>query len=170
MPLDRLPCPAVPGDPDEPPTRTLVRKSKDAWYVTLAGVQHRLAKGEGNKEEAYEAFYRLMAMEGRTPPKQVTLGELCVRFREWSKGEHADLDRRVVSGAPPVADRLQGLHQAEGGRADAVPRLGVARVPQARAEHQAGGDHRREEPLLVGGRRTAGCRTTTRSGTWSVRR
>ncbi len=65
------------------------RKSKDAWYVTLAGVQHRLAKGEGSKDEAFEAFYRLMAVEGRTPPKQVTLGEMCVRFREWSRGEHA---------------------------------------------------------------------------------
>jgi integrase len=49
-----------------------------------------IPKGEGNKEEAYEAFYRLMALEGRTPAKHVTLGELCVRFREFSKGEHAE--------------------------------------------------------------------------------
>lgn len=65
-------------------------EKKDAWWVWIGGKQKMLAKGKENKEGAYEAFYKLMAEDGRTPPpKDLTLGELVAKFRVWSEGEHA---------------------------------------------------------------------------------
>lgn len=68
------------------------RKQTDSWYVCLNGTQVPLdVKGLENKDAAFEAFYKLMAAEGRTPPAiKLTIAELVAKFREWSKTEHAE--------------------------------------------------------------------------------
>jgi hypothetical protein len=65
------------------------RSRDDAWYVQLNRKQHFLCKGKQNKQQAKDSFYLLMAREGKAPPKDITLGELCIRFRFWSQQEHA---------------------------------------------------------------------------------
>lgn len=65
------------------------RKQNDAWYVCIDGRQTMLAKGKDNKDAAFDAFHKLMATEGRLPPvRDLSLGELCLRFLEHSRNEH----------------------------------------------------------------------------------
>ena len=65
------------------------RSRDDAWYVQVNKRQVFLAHGKASKTEAYEAYHRLMATEGRTPPKDMRLADLCVLFREWVRENRA---------------------------------------------------------------------------------
>ena len=42
------------------------RVGRDAWFVTLGGRQHRLARGKANEAEAYKRFHALMLSQGQT--------------------------------------------------------------------------------------------------------
>ncbi len=69
-------------------------EKRNGWYVQIARKQKLLAKGLENKTQAYEAFYALMATDGRLPPsKSMTLAELVAQFRKWSESEHAESTR-----------------------------------------------------------------------------
>src|SRR5437868_6363630 len=67
------------------------RASKNAWFVELGGKQIRLAKGREAEKEAYQAFYRLMALkpEDVPPPDKITVARVCDLFLEHSRRHHA---------------------------------------------------------------------------------
>jgi integrase len=72
--------------------RPWFRQSENAWYVQLGKSQKLLAKGRENEEEAYRAFYRLMAEEGLTQdrkPATMYVRVLCDLFLEHSSKHNA---------------------------------------------------------------------------------
>jgi integrase len=62
---------------------------RDAWYVTVDGKRHQLAKGKANKAEARRAFHRLMA-EGapKVGRPDLTVELAADLFLEHSRREH----------------------------------------------------------------------------------
>ena len=142
---------------------------RDGWYVQVNGKQVKLAKGKENKGEAYEAFYKLMAAEGRMPPpKDLTLGELVAKFRVWSEGEHAANTRAWYEAQlkPLLAYRKLSARKA----AELTP----SDVSGCIAARKLGQSSKRGAITAVkrssrSPRRIAGS-GTTQSGTWSARR
>lgn len=67
------------------------RTSKGAWYVQVAGVKHRLAKGpkDETRKAAFDAFYKLMAARPENlKPDKVTVAQLCDLFLDHSLTNH----------------------------------------------------------------------------------
>jgi integrase len=65
------------------------RKAVDAWYVTIGGRQHMLARGRASKAEATRAFHRLMAGQDAEPGREVrgirSVAELCELFLDHAE-------------------------------------------------------------------------------------
>jgi site-specific recombinase XerD len=66
------------------------RSRDDAWYVQVNKKQVFLAHGKVNKQSALDAYYELMAKEGRTPPKDMRVAELALLFKEWGRENLAE--------------------------------------------------------------------------------
>jgi hypothetical protein len=75
------------------PRKPWYRQSKDAWFFTLNGKQHLLARGKAAKAEAEADFYRLMASGGEVSVEtgELNVATLCDHFLDHSQ-IHNQLD------------------------------------------------------------------------------
>jgi integrase len=63
------------------PNRPWYWTARDAWYVTVDGKRHMLAKGKASRKEAQAEFHRLMAAEGKAEATStLTAGDLFELF------------------------------------------------------------------------------------------
>jgi site-specific recombinase XerD len=70
--------------------RPWYRARDDAWYVRVNEKQVFLAHGKAGKPRALDAYYQLMAREGRTPPKDLRVADLGLLFTEWGRENLAE--------------------------------------------------------------------------------
>ena len=94
------------------------RTFKNAWFVELGGKQVRLTKGKDSEKEAFEVFYRLMAVrpENLPPTDKITVATLSDLFPDYSQKHHSPdtysvyrhflLERRLF---PHVTRACQGV-------------------------------------------------------------
>lgn len=69
------------------PRRPWFRASTQTWMTVIDGKRIPLAKGKSNREEAEQAYYRLMVDRGQIPakPSDLTVAALCDLFLDHSE-------------------------------------------------------------------------------------
>lgn len=68
------------------PNKIWFRKSTGWWMIEIAGKQHKLAKGRGNKPEAERHFHELMASRTEMPESaDARVADIVEAFLAWSQ-------------------------------------------------------------------------------------